>query len=76
MHIWGCFAEGRLYIPHKSNLDPRIINYFFIGYPKRSKRYRFYYPNHHTRIVEINNAKFLKNGISSESHDKKSNAIT
>ena len=51
-------------------MDPRIISYFFIDYPKGFKGYRFYYPNHHTRIVETNNEQFLKNRISSESHDK------
>ncbi|RWR92156.1 Gag-protease-integrase-RT-RNaseH polyprotein [Cinnamomum micranthum f. kanehirae] len=32
------------------------------GYPEKSKGFRFYCPNHSTRIVETGNAKFFENG--------------
>ena len=39
----------------------------FIGYPEKSKGYRFYCPNHNTRIVESTNAWFIVNGQTSGS---------
>ncbi|KAL6340144.1 hypothetical protein AAG906_040580 [Vitis piasezkii] len=62
IHIWGCLVEARIYNPHEKKLDSRTISGYFIGYPDKSKGYRFYYPNHSVRIVETGNAKFLKNG--------------
>ena len=38
-----------------------MISGYFIGYPEKSKGYRFYCPNHSLRIVETNNAKFIEN---------------
>ena len=62
MHVWGCPAEARIYNPREKKLDSRTINAFFIGYPEKSKWYRFYCPNHSTRIVETGNARFIENG--------------
>nr|KYP76372.1 hypothetical protein KK1_020613 [Cajanus cajan] len=45
----------------KKKLDARIISGYFIGYPKKSKEYMFYYPNHSMRIVETRNARFIEN---------------
>ena len=59
---WGCPAEVRVYNPHKKKLALRIISDYFIGYPEKSKGFRFYCPNHSTRIVEIGNARFIENG--------------
>ena len=61
MHVWGCPAEARIYNPREKKLDSRTINAFFIGYPEKSKWYRFYCPNHSTRIMETGNAKFIEN---------------
>ena len=52
----------RIYNPHEKKLDSRTISGYFIGYPERSKGYRFYCPNHSTRIVESKNARFIENG--------------
>lgn len=41
--------------------DPKSTNYYFIGYPDRSKCYRFYYPSRGTKIVECVNTKFFEN---------------
>ena len=52
----------RIYNPHERKLDPRTISGFFIGYPEKSKGYRFYCPNHSMRILESGNAHFIENG--------------
>jgi hypothetical protein len=60
-HIWGCPVEARIYNPHEKKLDSRTVSRYFIAYPEKSKGYRFYCPNHSTRIVETGNARFLEN---------------
>ena len=67
LHIWGCPAEARVFSPHEKKLDSKIISGYFIGYPDKSKGYRFYCSNHSTKIVETENARFLENGEISES---------
>jgi hypothetical protein len=67
LHVWGCPAEVRIYNPHEKKIDERTISGNFIGYSERSYGYRFYYPNHSTRIVESGNARFIENGQSSGS---------
>ncbi|KAL2237500.1 UNVERIFIED_CONTAM: Retrovirus-related Pol polyprotein from transposon TNT 1-94 [Sesamum indicum] len=62
LRIWGCPAEVRIYNPHEKKLDDRTTSGYFIGYPEKSKGYRFYCPNHSTRIVETGNARFIENG--------------
>jgi hypothetical protein len=69
LHVWGCQAEIRIYNPHEKKLDARTISGYFIGYPEKSKGYRFYCPNHSTRIVETGNAQFIENGENSGSID-------
>ena len=69
IHIWGCPAEARIYNPHEKKLDSRTISGYFIGYPDKSKGYRFYCPNHSLRIVETGNARFLENGEISGSNE-------
>ena len=54
----------RIFNPQERKLDPKTISGYFIGYPEKSKGYRFYCPTHTTRIVESGNAKFL------EDHEK------
>ena len=61
LHVWGCPAEIRYYNPHEKKLDARTISGYFIGYPEKSKGFRFYYPNHITRIIESGNARFIEN---------------
>lgn len=69
--IWGCPAEAKIFNPQIKKLDSRTISCFFIGYPERSKGYRFYCPNHTTRIVETRNAEFIENGEISGSSGRK-----
>lgn len=63
----GYLTKARSYYPLEKKLDSRITSEFFIGYPKKSKEYKFYYPNRSIRIVEFGNAKFIKNGEVSRS---------
>ncbi|KAL6314515.1 hypothetical protein AAG906_026851 [Vitis piasezkii] len=62
LHVWGCPTEPRIYNPHEKKLDFKTISGYFIGYPMKSKGYRFYCPNHSTNIVETSNARFIENG--------------
>ncbi|GKC76251.1 retrovirus-related pol polyprotein from transposon TNT 1-94 [Tanacetum coccineum] len=62
LHVWGCLTEVRVYNPQEKKLDSRTVSGYFIGYPEKSKRYRFYCPNHSSRIVKTCNAKFLEDG--------------
>jgi hypothetical protein len=39
------------------------MNYHFIGYHKRSKRYHFYCPDRHTKLVEMRLAVFLEDDM-------------
>jgi transposase InsO family protein len=74
LHVWGCPAEARIYNPHEKKLDFKTISGYFIGYPAKSKGYRFYCPTHSTKIVETGNARFLENGEISGS-DKPQNVV-
>ncbi|WVZ16658.1 hypothetical protein V8G54_009640 [Vigna mungo] len=71
LHVWGCPTEVRLYNPHEKKLDSRTISGYFIGHPEKSKGYRFYCPNHSTRIVESGNARFIENGQFSGSEESR-----
>ena len=62
LHVWGCLAKVKMYNPHEKKLDEKTISGFFIGYPKKSKGYRFYCLNHCMRIVEDGNVRFIENG--------------
>lgn len=48
-HVWGCRAEARLYNPNEKRFDPKTVSCYFIGFPEKSKGYRFYCPHLHTK---------------------------
>jgi hypothetical protein len=50
--VWGCHAEPKVFNLNIGKLDPKTISYHFIGYPDRSKGYRFYCPNNYVKIME------------------------
>ncbi|GKC78145.1 retrovirus-related pol polyprotein from transposon TNT 1-94 [Tanacetum coccineum] len=62
LHVWGCPTKARVYNPQKKKLDSQTVSGYFICYPEKFKGYRFYHPNHSSRIVKTGNAKFLENG--------------
>ena len=45
LHVWGCPTEAKLFNSSITKLKPRIVSYFFVGFPERSKGYRFYCPS-------------------------------
>ncbi|KAJ9562866.1 hypothetical protein OSB04_008026 [Centaurea solstitialis] len=71
LKVWGCPAEAKVYNPQIKKLDSKTISCYFVGYPERSKGYRFYAPSHTTRIVETRRAEFLENGDNSGSDGSK-----
>lgn len=59
-HIWGCKAEARFYNPEERKLDSRTESCYFIGYSEKSKGFKFYCAQSHTRIKETHNARFFE----------------
>ena len=47
-------------------LDSRTVS----GYLEKSRGYRFYCPNHSSRIIEMGNSNFIENGEVSGSTNK------
>jgi hypothetical protein len=62
-NIWGCPAEARIFNPGQEKLDERTTSYHFIGYPERSKGYRFYCPGRQTKFIETRHAIFLEDDM-------------
>nr|BBF90152.1 polyprotein -like [Oryza rufipogon]BBF90155.1 polyprotein -like [Oryza rufipogon] len=60
LRVWGSPAEAKVFNPNIGKLDPKTVSCHFIGYPERSKGYRFYCPNSYTKFVETRHAVFLE----------------
>ena len=72
LRVWGCQAEARIFNPQLKKLDPKTVSCHFIGYPLKSKGYRFYCPDRVTKFVETTHVVFLENGeISGSSQPRK-----
>jgi hypothetical protein len=63
LHVWGCPAEAKIFNPNAGKLKPKTVSCHFIGYPKKSKGFRFYCPDRHTKYVEMRHAIFLEDEI-------------
>jgi hypothetical protein len=61
--VWSCPTEAKVFNPNIGKLDSKTVSCHFIGYPERSKGYRFYYPDRHTKIVETRHAVFLEDNM-------------
>ena len=61
--VWGCPAEAKVFNPNIRKLDSKTVSCHFIGYPERSKGYRFYCPDRHIKIVETRHAVFLEDDM-------------
>ena len=61
LRVWGCRAEAKLFNPHIGKLDPKTVSCHFIGYPERSKGYRFYCLDRITKFVETRDIVFFEN---------------
>ena len=59
LHIWGCPAEARPYRPNEKKLDSRTVSSYFVGYPERSRGYKFYDPTTRS-FFEMGNAQFFE----------------
>jgi hypothetical protein len=64
-HVWGCLTEAKIFNPQIGKLDPKTISCHFIGYPDKSKDYRFYCPNRTTKFTDTRHAMFLECDVSS-----------
>jgi hypothetical protein len=63
LHVWGCPAEARIFNPSIEKLDPKTVSCHFIGYPDKSKGFRFYCPDRYIKIVETRHAVFLEDDV-------------
>nr|GEV65532.1 hypothetical protein [Tanacetum cinerariifolium] len=63
LKVWGCEAlvkRNTLTIP--DNLEPKSIKCIFVGYPKETMRYSFYYPPEN-KLFATRNAEFFENSL-------------
>ena len=63
LRVWGCPAEAKVFNPNIGKLDPKTISCHFIGYPEKSKGFRFYCPDRYTKFVETRHAVFLEDQL-------------
>lgn len=60
LKVWGCPAEAKLFDPQHKKLDSKTVSCHFIGYPDKSKGYKFYCPGRSTKFIETRHAVFLE----------------
>jgi hypothetical protein len=60
IRVWGCPAEAKIFNPNAGKLEPKTVSCYFIGYPEKSKGFRFYCPDRHTKYVKMRHAIFLE----------------
>ena len=63
LHVWGCPAEAKLFNPNIGKLDAKTVSCHFIGYPDKSKGFRFYCPEQYNKFVETRHAVFLEDSM-------------
>jgi hypothetical protein len=63
LHVWGCPAEAKLFNPNIGKLDPKTVSCHFIGYPDKSKGFRFYCPDRYIKIVKTRHTVFLEDEV-------------
>nr|GEU33551.1 hypothetical protein [Tanacetum cinerariifolium] len=63
LKVWGCEAlVKRDTLTKPDKLEPRSIKCIFVGYPKETMRYSFYYPPDN-KVFVARNAEFLENSL-------------
>nr|GFB35244.1 retrovirus-related Pol polyprotein from transposon TNT 1-94 [Tanacetum cinerariifolium] len=63
LKVWGCEAlVKRDTLTKPDKLEPISIKCIFIGYPKETMRYSFYYPPE-DKVLITQNAEFLENSL-------------
>jgi hypothetical protein len=60
IRVWSCPAEANIFNPNAGKLEPKTVSCHFIGYPEKSKGFRFYCPDSHTKYVETRHVIFLE----------------
>ena len=60
LRVWGCPTEAKVFKLNVGKLDRKTVSCHFIGYPDKSKGYKFYCPNKCTKFVEMRHAVFLE----------------
>jgi hypothetical protein len=60
LRVWGCPIEAKVFNPNIGKLESKTVSCYFISYPDKSKGYRFYYSDRHTKFVETRHAMFLE----------------
>jgi hypothetical protein len=65
LHVWGCPAEAKIFNSQLRKLDAKTISCYFIGYPEKSKGYRFYCPECTTKFADTRHIIFFECDISS-----------
>jgi hypothetical protein len=63
LYVWGCPAKAKLFNPSIEKLDPKTVSCHFIGYPNKSKGFRFYCPDRYIKIVETIHNVFLEDKV-------------
>jgi hypothetical protein len=63
LRVRGSPAEAKVFNSNIAKLDPKTVTCHFIGYPDRSKVYRFYCPHKYTKFVETRHAIFLEDEL-------------
>jgi hypothetical protein len=58
--VWGSPAEAKVFNSNIGKLDPKTVSYYFIGYPEKSKCFRFCCPDRHIKFVEMRHTVFLE----------------
>jgi hypothetical protein len=59
IRVWSCPVGAKIFNPNAGKLEPKTVSCHFIGYPEKSKDFRFYCPDRHTKYVETRHAIFL-----------------
>ena len=60
LRVWGSPTEAKVFNPNIGKLGPKTVSCYFIGYLEKSKGFRFYCPDRHTKFVETRHAVFLE----------------
>src|SRR3954469_15746239 len=63
LRVWGSPAEAKVFNPNIAKLDPKTVSCHFIGYPDKSKGYRFYCPDRYPKFVETRHGVFLEDEL-------------
>ena len=63
LRVSGYPADAKVFNPNIGKLDSKTVSCHFIGYPDKSKGYRFYCSDRHTKFVETRHTIFLEDDM-------------